>query len=421
MGFTPAPLPPLADLSALTKAFAARRTSLVSAPVASSSTSLHSPILDVERQWCSVCQAFVVKDRQHYMASSKHPKCIVCSEPFENSEKLQQHYARAREGCDICKIHLDSAQGVRDHYRESPRHPSCNICGLGFKNADAYDLHLARCSMTVLGAPGTLQPTVVAPIKTNASSATPKAPNSPAPSSQTVANTTTNRTTPLSDPLTSRTDESRIGPDVEKWVTNVEQSRNAPSASSSFPSVKGRSSPDRAPSVVVDSTNNDVKHTNGGNGKAHSLVSRQGDARGAEAPVRSSNFPTVYLEECDRAGTTQHSTSPSVNKQGVRTGTRDYGVTSNPVSSRLSSARWDSAPGSGTILSQDGKPRILSPPSWQCRLCRRDPCDDIVATFCGHIFCHDCIVEKLATSLTGCPVCNTTFLVKLDVAVAIES
>ncbi|KAH9911805.1 uncharacterized protein B0H18DRAFT_1058858 [Fomitopsis serialis] len=51
-------------------------------------------------------------------------------------------------------------------------------------------------------------------------------------------------------------------------------------------------------------------------------------------------------------------------------------------------------------------------PSWRCRSCGKDPCEDPTATQCGHIFCHSCIVKEIAENLQ-CPVCHKLFLLRL--------
>ncbi|KAH7915031.1 hypothetical protein BJ138DRAFT_1142473 [Hygrophoropsis aurantiaca] len=42
-----------------------------------------------------------------------------------------------------------------------------------------------------------------------------------------------------------------------------------------------------------------------------------------------------------------------------------------------------------------------------CRLCRKDPGEDLTATTCGHIFCNQCIVEELGVQ-SACPACEAT-------------
>ena len=45
-------------------------------------------------------------------------------------------------------------------------------------------------------------------------------------------------------------------------------------------------------------------------------------------------------------------------------------------------------PPSNPVLPQTG-------PSWHCRSCGKDPCDDPTATVCGHIFCHQYVRLRL--------------------------
>ena len=59
------------------------------------------------------------------------------------------------------------------------------------------------------------------------------------------------------------------------------------------------------------------------------------------------------------------------------------------------------------------------PSSFYCRICRADPCHDITATACGHVFCNVCIVEEVREN-ARCPVCNAAVLLfallKLDLS-----
>ena len=54
-----------------------------------------------------------------------------------------------------------------------------------------------------------------------------------------------------------------------------------------------------------------------------------------------------------------------------------------------------------------------------CRVCRTDPCHEITATACGHMFCNACIVEEVRET-ARCPVCNAVVLLfallKLDLS-----
>ncbi|KAH7907550.1 hypothetical protein BJ138DRAFT_485650 [Hygrophoropsis aurantiaca] len=44
-------------------------------------------------------------------------------------------------------------------------------------------------------------------------------------------------------------------------------------------------------------------------------------------------------------------------------------------------------------------------PSFHCRICHKDPCDDLTATMCGHLFCNRCITGEIMAK-SACPVCQ---------------
>ena len=56
--------------------------------------------------------------------------------------------------------------------------------------------------------------------------------------------------------------------------------------------------------------------------------------------------------------------------------------------------------------------------SFYCRICQTDPCHDITATACGHVFCNACILEEVREN-ARCPVCSAAVLLfamlKLDI------
>ncbi|KAL5525544.1 hypothetical protein ACEPAG_6880 [Sanghuangporus baumii] len=55
----------------------------------------------------------------------------------------------------------------------------------------------------------------------------------------------------------------------------------------------------------------------------------------------------------------------------------------------------------------------------RCRICQLDPCKEVTATFCGHIFCHECITREIMER-PKCPVCSAPTLLyclfKLDLS-----
>ncbi|KAI0371698.1 hypothetical protein BV20DRAFT_157883 [Pilatotrama ljubarskyi] len=62
-------------------------------------------------------------------------------------------------------------------------------------------------------------------------------------------------------------------------------------------------------------------------------------------------------------------------------------------------AETDAAPGTSEV-------------SWRCSLCLRQPRVEPVATYCGHVFCHSCIMQELSNHMS-CPICKATYFVRL--------
>jgi hypothetical protein len=76
-------------------------------------------------------------------------------------------------------------------------------------------------------------------------------------------------------------------------------------------------------------------------------------------------------------------------------------------------------PGSSVSPSVSRAQRAIVRSSFYCRICQVDPCYEITATACGHMFCNACIVEEVREN-ARCPVCNAAVLLfallKLDIS-----
>jgi hypothetical protein len=80
-------------------------------------------------------------------------------------------------------------------------------------------------------------------------------------------------------------------------------------------------------------------------------------------------------------------------------------------------------PGSSVSPSVARAQRVVAPGNFRspfyCRVCHADPCHEITATACGHLFCNACIIEEVREN-ARCPVCNAAALLfallKLDIS-----
>ncbi|OJA12943.1 hypothetical protein AZE42_10232, partial [Rhizopogon vesiculosus] len=92
---------------------------------------------------------------------------------------------------------------------------------------------------------------------------------------------------------------------------------------------------------------------------------------------------------------------------------------SRPSSAASSYIRLPSVASLDSILPQEepdlleaslaGSPPTNGPSRLHCRICLQDPCDDLTATMCGHVFCNRCIIDAVMTR-SACPVCNAPTL-----------
>ena len=120
------------------------------------------------------------------------------------------------------------------------------------------------------------------------------------------------------------------------------------------------------------------------NGRSHSCVSE---------PAESEPRPIAPASNACTLGQTTYPPSP---ESSFASSASSGGLPGTPpplhlreMPERRSDVReWASRlanPTSTTIPPPAERP---APPSWHCRSCGKDPCDDPTATVCGHIFCH---------------------------------
>ncbi|RPD56332.1 hypothetical protein L226DRAFT_615535 [Lentinus tigrinus ALCF2SS1-7] len=118
----------------------------------------------------------------------------------------------------------------------------------------------------------------------------------------------------------------------------------------------------------------------------------------------------------DRSEDHEHAASSAASSSGSLGG-RSSVTESHPQAAASASIKdWQRR----VPLAQAGSTAVNSPAdtpprsSFHCRSCLKDPCTEPVATVCGHLFCHSCILHEIETNMC-CPVCQTAFLIELHI------
>lgn len=94
----------------------------------------------------------------------------------------------------------------------------------------------------------------------------------------------------------------------------------------------------------------------------------------------------------------------------VLQGRRKYGVPKKSGASKLprfAPLKAGRVAGRNGINHSMNGTRSLSP--YHCRICRRETCEDLTTTTCGHLFCNACITDAVIRD-SRCPVCRNAVL-----------
>ncbi|RDX47036.1 hypothetical protein OH76DRAFT_803687 [Lentinus brumalis] len=338
-----------------------------------------------------------------------------------HSDKLQVA-AKATElentRCAKCDIGFSSVEVLQAHYDESALHPTCRTCGLGFASISSWATHKARCpppgstaatngAMNIdgrgaagLGGKGKeVVRDIVSPASSVASAeSSPRTVRGEDPRPATAG-------APSSTSLSAGPSEvfsvSPTNPETPK--TRGPQCASSPTPSTAVSTISlaehARSSSDTTPprSSLMEDTES----------MCRVLRAEQPEpvAPPREESAQSQSRP-VY----------DNDTGSPAAAAGIAI-RRPPGAYPTPVSGHTRSGtpmdtRWAVAQSQRPPTSRD--PNAAT--SFHCRSCLRDPCVQPVAAFCGHIFCHSCILQELSTKMC-CPVCQRTFFVRLHVEV----
>ncbi|KAJ7264860.1 hypothetical protein B0H12DRAFT_212016 [Mycena haematopus] len=320
---------------------------------------------------------FVEDLPRHYTESIHHPTCLRCATGFKDDAAYNAHGAAEHPECRCtqCLRQFNSQKELQDHFDASDFHPKCLKCGkVGFRNDASLNEHIAE--MHVLSPPmevaALAQPfkdllAIEAPPATSRLSRT----SLPLPGKE--ANALWNST------------ENRVVPPIplEPWM-----------ASTAF----------------ISSDKGDVSMPGGRN------LSQMGTEQNF-VPCSQIAFRSLSETATIRTDQSESYKSRSSNGSVASTTTSVFSdhipKTISPQSSTSSFSSFvDLGEGSSSAISgsmMQGQsvtsPRSVVIPAAcvRCLVCK-GRCIEPTATFCGHVFCNNCITQRIAKT-AACPQC----------------
>ncbi|KAI0264705.1 hypothetical protein BC834DRAFT_937493 [Gloeopeniophorella convolvens] len=417
---------------------------------------------------------------KHYLASRAHPTCDRCSVGFATEAEYNEHNSALHSElqCGICSAQFLSEEALKAHEKDSSSHRRCEFCPAQFKDTSALVEHFtithlprddAQATLRHSGTCQSTPPTARSPsppmtrtyrpsgsrpssIVVGAERATPGRP--PLSRASTSMGTTVSDDpselyyTPPSltsfTPSTSRSGSSSATSRVPLQSYARPSQQSIPTA---YSEVHRRSpavvtppfivspSPPSSPSPPPSPPPQPAPVTPAR--KAALMPPQPSSARSkvsvAETPSGDlANFhllkgsPLQSVVDFDTPTpsprTPSVSSVPSVSPADGPTFAYApaHAVAYVPVAAER---RFLPAPGVSPSVARAQRAAaaaaiaVRSP--FHCRVCRADPCREITATACGHVFCNACIVEEVREN-ARCPVCNAAVLLfallRLDVS-----
>ncbi|KAI0064891.1 hypothetical protein BV25DRAFT_1989632 [Artomyces pyxidatus] len=371
---------------------------------------------------CGVCGIIEEDDLEsHYRASSNHPRCTQCQVGFLTTSHFNEHcsavHPAVRLRCPICLESFASLQALEAHNAQRAIHPTCGFCGGLFKDAAALTEHEAhvhfleriRASTSQVSEAMDASALTLRPIRSTERVAPDAAPQHPLrslavgaerrranseASPTSLSDTCTGSIISLSTPMVSSFDMGTM--------TSLPESE-----SGSEP--RGASSDVGSPSAFCFSFH------------------PTWEPQAIHSPSAKRHGPLMLSSPAVR----KSSASPA--QDDVRANKFDWPLTPSPLRTKGPLADAPSFPfSSGYPLASHRPAEPVGPASsactppkmrggsaadspvaatskFYCRICRADPCRNITATVCGHVFCYGCIVEELKRS-ASCPVCKSAVL-----------
>ncbi|KAI0053111.1 hypothetical protein FA95DRAFT_932346 [Auriscalpium vulgare] len=367
----------------------------------------------------------------HYLTSPNHPTCARCQLGFKTQRLADEHektvHAAPHIHCLICDEYFPSMQGFQNHNAQPQVHLSCEFCGGLFKDSVAlvehdrrlHFLDRLRASASDIGSPTSTFRTSFdgrqAQGKQDAGAPAfhqqALAVGAERRSSLTSArhsDTSTSSVISLSTPLISTASTlSLVRVDTDTPGTPSPLTRDFDFAfHPTFLADAGQSEGSRPGSSGKSSLDEPVER--------RTITPSLLDESVVRDPVRSAtsaNPPADVFRRVGKFEVLSESTplfATARSSGGARRRAQEQDIAS-PIPIRSLHAEMQAI-----ITPADPK---LSP--FHCRICRTDPCYEVTATACGHVFCNGCIKDEVKRC-ARCPVCDYAVLLftllKLDVA-----
>ncbi|KIJ14570.1 hypothetical protein PAXINDRAFT_100049 [Paxillus involutus ATCC 200175] len=405
---------------------------------------------------CYLCQTLCCSNDMLQDHLLDHPTCRRCGRVFIDDLALCNHVGSEHPvvvcwDCDGAVVEQDS---LELHYAVSPEHPSCRFCGVGQRHSDGMEEHIKNRHAAELH---DSIPNDIEVIQLDGQVAIDGGSNATGDeeSAQAEKQLATEKRDGLGQDVPAESEPTS----TEEAPTANNEALREPSTSplrtelplqvSLTPSCIPPSSPQE---VDTSSTSDTVRPTSyshvspspipsehGSNGNPwwllthHSPVDvvKTSGTRPA-SPRSSASTETLYYDLSARSSPLSSShaiVDGSANETPEYVSANRTYFASGPGSVQLPSysSLGSLEPGPAfhqdvTLITNVAGPSTSTATTQRlhCRICLRDPCEEMTATICGHIFCKRCITQAVVAK-SECPACKSATLLyclfKLDLSV----
>ncbi|KZT07997.1 uncharacterized protein LAESUDRAFT_724483 [Laetiporus sulphureus 93-53] len=355
--------------------------------------------------------------------SSSRFKCFQCNRSFTSEHEWQRHYGEmiSQYSCSRCfqsfadhsalsthmkDVHLIAYlsfhEELQQQYRICRAQFTCSACSISFNTLSLFEAHLRSSHSNHVNKS---QPTAsVSGLALSVATASVQAASSCVPQNQEFSGETfMTHPTPSLDLNSIDSPTCHQSPRSMSIETTPPDQKSYQRSSDTSSRLSSVSSPSMTPNML--STATAIEYSMLENGSIiPELPSGQPSPGFAQppsiaSPSVSANSPENTITEIDPQARITSSSIDGHQPPSIEV------IALDPHISLISDA---------TASEPERTADIMKSPSWHCRSCLRDPCDNPAATMCGHIFCHRCIVKELTTNMQ-CPVCNNPILLSLQV------